>query len=120
VQELQHNKRRHKAVGTSAPPAIALTDDAVNIMVKRYNTPELQARVHTYLKSLKITSFRFDEKLDAYSTLMALTSEIKLSPMEPRQYQREIHAVEHLRNAVLGETWSNDVLRAMNPQTVSF
>jgi hypothetical protein len=51
-------------------------DDAVNIMVKRYNTPERQVRVHTYLKSLRFTSFRFDEKLDASSTLTALTSEI--------------------------------------------
>jgi hypothetical protein len=50
-------------------------DDAVNIMVKRYNTPERQARVHTYLKSLRFTSFRFDKKLDASSTLTALTSE---------------------------------------------
>jgi hypothetical protein len=40
-------------------------DDAVNIMVKRYNTPERQAHVHTYLKSLRFTSFRFDENLDA-------------------------------------------------------
>jgi hypothetical protein len=74
-------------------------------MVKRYNTPERQARVHTYLKSLRFTSFRFDEKLDASSTLTALTSETsKLSPMVPPQYQGEVHAVEHLRNAVLGET----------------
>jgi hypothetical protein len=90
-------------------------------MVERYNTPERQARVHTYLKSLKFTSFRFDEKLDASSTLTALTSEIsKLSPMGPPQYQGEVHAIEHLRNTVLGETWANDVLRAMNPQTISF
>jgi hypothetical protein len=96
-------------------------DDAVNIMVKRYNTPERQARVHTYLTSLRFTSFRFDEKLDASSTLTALTSEIsKLSPMGPPQYQGEVHAVEHLRNAVPGETWANDVRRAMNPQTISF
>jgi hypothetical protein len=80
-------------------------DDAVNIMVKRYNAPERQARVHTYLKSLRFTSFRFDEKLDASSTLTALTTEIsKLPPMGPPQYQGEVHAVEHLRNAVLGET----------------
>jgi hypothetical protein len=93
----------------------------VNIMVKRYNTPERQARVHTYLKSLRFTLFRFDEKLDASSTLTALTSEIlNLSPMGPPQYQGEVHAVEHLRNLVLGETWANDVLRAMNPQTISF
>jgi hypothetical protein len=96
-------------------------DDAVNTMVKRYNTPERQARVHTYLKSLRFTSLRFGENLDASSTLMALTSEIsKLSPMGSLQYQGEVHAVEHLRNAVLGETWANDVLRAMNPQTISF
>jgi hypothetical protein len=93
----------------------------VNITVKRCNTPERQAHVHTYLKSLRFTSFRFDEKLDASSTLTALTSEIsKLSPMEPPQYQGEVHAVEHLRNAVLCETRANDVLRAMNPQTISF
>jgi hypothetical protein len=93
----------------------------VNIMVKRYNTPERQARVQTYLKSLRFTSFRFGENLDASSTLTALTSEIsKLSPMRPPQYRGEIHAVEHLRNAVLGETWANDVLRAMNPLTISF
>jgi hypothetical protein len=98
-----------------------LFDDAVNIMVKRLNTPELQARVHTYLKSLRFTSFRFDEKLDAFSTLMALTSELsKLSPMGPPQCQGEVHAVEILRNAVLGETWAYDVLRAMSPQTISF
>jgi hypothetical protein len=30
------------------------------------------------------------------------------------------HAVEHLRNSILGETWANDVPRAMNPQTISF
>jgi hypothetical protein len=91
-------------------------------MVKRCNTPERQARVHTYLKSLRFTSFRFDEKLDASSTLTPLTSQIsKLSPMGPPQYQVEVHAVEHLRNAVLSETWANDVLRAMNPpQTISF
>jgi hypothetical protein len=90
-------------------------------MVKRYNTPERQTRVHTYLKSLRFTSFRFDEKLDASSTLTALTSVIsKLSPMGPPQYQGEVHAVEDLRNAVLGETCANDVLRAMNPQTISF
>jgi hypothetical protein len=93
----------------------------VNTMVKSYNTPERQARVHTYLKSLRFTSFRFDEKLDASSTLTALTIEIsKLSPMGPPQYQGEVHEVEHLRNAVLGETWANDVLRAMKPQTISF
>jgi hypothetical protein len=40
--------------------------------------------------------------------------------MGPPQYQGEVHAVEHLRNAVLGETWANDLLRAMNPQTISF
>jgi hypothetical protein len=39
--------------------------------------------------------------------------------MGPPQYQGEVHAVENLRNAVLGETWANDVLRAMNPQTIS-
>jgi hypothetical protein len=90
-------------------------------MVKRYNTPERQVRVHTYLKSLRFTSFRFDEKLDASSTLTALTSEIsKKKPMGPPQYQGEVHAVEHLRNAVLGDSWANDVLRAMNPQTISF
>jgi hypothetical protein len=90
-------------------------------MVKRCNTPERQARVLTYLKSLKFTSFHFDEKLDASSTLTALTSEIsKLSPMGPPHYQGEVHAVEHLRNAVLGETWANDVLRVKNPQTISF
>jgi hypothetical protein len=95
-------------------------DDAVNIMIKRYNTLERQARVHTYLKSPRFTSFRFDEKLDASSTLTALTSEIsKLSPMGPPQYQGEVHAVEDLRNAVLSETWANDVLRAMNSQTIS-
>jgi hypothetical protein len=43
-----------------------------------------------------------------------------LSPMGPPQYQGEVHAVEHLRNAVLGETWAIDVLRAMYPQTISF
>jgi hypothetical protein len=49
-----------------------------------------------------------------------LTSEIKqLSPMAPPQCQGEVHAVEHLRNAVLGETLANHVLRAMNPQTIS-
>jgi hypothetical protein len=96
-------------------------DDAVNIMVKRHKTPELQARVHTYLKTFRFTSFRFDEKLDASSTLTALTSEIsKLSPMGPPQYQGGVHAVEHLRNAVLGKTCANDVLRATNPQTISF
>jgi hypothetical protein len=59
-------------------------DDAVNIIVKRYNSPESQARVHTYQKSLRFTSFRSDEKLDASSTLTAFTSEIsKLSPMGP-------------------------------------
>jgi hypothetical protein len=58
-------------------------DDAVNIMVKRYNTPERQARVHIYLKCLRFTSFRLDENLDASSTLTALTSGIsKLSPMD--------------------------------------
>jgi hypothetical protein len=58
---------------------------------------------------------------DASSTLTALTSEIsKLSPMGPPQYQGEVHAVKHLRNAVLGETWANDLLRAVNPQTISF
>jgi hypothetical protein len=40
--------------------------------------------------------------------------------MGPHQCQGEVHAVEHLRNAVLGETWVNDVLRAMNPQAISF
>jgi hypothetical protein len=40
--------------------------------------------------------------------------------MGPPQYQGEVHAVKHLRNAVLGGTWANDVLRAMNPQTISF
>jgi hypothetical protein len=96
-------------------------DDAVSIMVQRYNTPERQARVHNYLKRLRFTSFRFDEKFDASSSLTALTSEIsKLSPMGSPQYQGEVHAVVHLRNAVLGETWANDVLRAMNPQTISF
>jgi hypothetical protein len=90
-------------------------------MFKRYNTPERQVLVHIYLKSLSFTSFRFDEKLDASSTLTVLTSEIsKLSPMGPPQYQGEVHAVEHLRNKVLGATWTNDVLRAMNPQTISF
>jgi hypothetical protein len=68
--------------------------DAVNIMLKRYNTPERQARVHTYLKSLRFTSFRFGENLDVSYTLTALTSEIsKLSPMGPPQYQGEVHAV---------------------------
>jgi hypothetical protein len=96
-------------------------DDAMNIMIKRYNTPERQARVHTYLKSLRFTSFGFDEKLNAFSTLTALISEIsKLSPMGPPQYQGEVHAVENRRNAVLGETWANDVLRVKNPQTISF
>jgi hypothetical protein len=96
-------------------------DDAVNIMDKRHNAPERQTRVHTYLKSLRFTSFRFDEKLDASSTLTALTSDIsKLSPMGPPQYQGEVHAVEHLRNAVLCVAWANDVLSAMNPQTISF
>jgi hypothetical protein len=28
-------------------------DDAVKVMVKHYNTPERQARVHSYLKSLR-------------------------------------------------------------------
>jgi hypothetical protein len=95
-------------------------EDAVNIMVKRYNTIEHQTRVHTSLKSLRFTSFRFDENLDAYSTLTVLTSEIsKLSPMGPPHYQGAVRAVEHLRNAVLGKTWASDVLRAMNPQTIS-
>jgi hypothetical protein len=77
--------------------------------------------VHTYLKSLRFTSFRFGENLDASRTLTSLTSETSnLSPMGPPQYQGEVDAVEHLRNAVLGETWANDVLRAMNPQTISF
>jgi hypothetical protein len=77
----------------------------VNIMVKCYNTPERQARVDSYLKSLSFTSFRFDEKLDASRTLTALTSEVsKLSPMGSPQYQGEVHAVEHLRNSELGET----------------
>jgi hypothetical protein len=90
-------------------------------MAKRYNNPERQTRMHTYLKSLRFISFRFGENLDASSTLTALTSEIsKLSQMGPPQYQGEIHAVEHPRNAVLGEMWANDVLRAMNPQTISF
>jgi hypothetical protein len=40
--------------------------------------------------------------------------------MGPPQYQDETHAVGHLRNAVLSETWAKDVLRAMNPQTISF
>jgi hypothetical protein len=65
-------------------------------------------------------SFRFDEKLDASSTLTALTSEIsKLTPMGPPQCHGEIHAVENLRNAVLGETW-RAISYAMNPQTISF
>jgi hypothetical protein len=103
------------------PKDVFTFDDAVNIMVKRYNTSERQARVHTYLKCLRFTSFRFDENLDASSTVTALTSEIsKLSPIGPPQYQGEVHAVEHLRNAVLGETWANDVLRAMHSQTISF
>jgi hypothetical protein len=89
-------------------------------MVKHYNTPERQARVHTYQKSLRFTSFRYDEKLDASSTLTALTSKIsKLSRMGPPHYQGEVHAVENLHNLVLCETWANDVLRAMNPQTIS-
>jgi hypothetical protein len=58
------------------PKDILTFDDAVNIMVKHYNTPERQARVHTYLTSLRFTSFRFDEKLDASRTLTVLTSEI--------------------------------------------
>jgi hypothetical protein len=90
-------------------------------MVNCNNIPERQARVHTYLESLRFTSFRFDEKLDASSTLKALTSEIsKLSPMGTPQHQGEVHAVEHLRNAVLGETWANDVLRAINPHDIVF
>jgi hypothetical protein len=61
------------------------------------------------MKSFRFTSFCFDEMLDASSTLTALTSEIsKLSPMGPPQYQGEVHAVEHLHNAVLGETWAKD------------
>jgi hypothetical protein len=40
--------------------------------------------------------------------------------MGPPQYQGEVNAAEHLRNAVLGETWANDDLRAMNPQTILF
>jgi hypothetical protein len=96
-------------------------DDAVNIMVKRYNTPQPQARVHIYLKCFRFTSFCFDEKPDASSTLTALTREIsKLSPMGPPHFHGDVHAVEHLRNAALGETWANDVLRAINPQTISF
>jgi hypothetical protein len=63
----------------------------------------------------------FWRKVDAPSTLTALTSEIsKLSPMGPPQYQGEVYAAEHLRNALLGETWAKDILRAMNPQTISF
>jgi hypothetical protein len=52
-------------------------DDAVNIIFKHYYTPGgRQARVHTYLKSLRFTSFRFDEKNDVSRTLTALTREI--------------------------------------------
>jgi hypothetical protein len=80
-------------------------------MVKRYNVPERQARVHTHLMSVRFTSFLFGEKLDASSTLTALTSEItQLSPMGPPQYQVEVHAAEHLHNAVLGERLTSDVL----------
>jgi hypothetical protein len=61
------------------------------------------------------------KSLIASSTLTALTSEItKLSPMRPPQYQGEFHTVKHLHNVVLAETWANDVLREMNPQTISF
>jgi hypothetical protein len=90
-------------------------------MVKLCNDSERQACVNTYLKSLRSRSLRFDEKFDASSTLTALTSEIsKLSPMGPFQYQGEVYAVENLRNAMLGETWANDVLRVMKPQMISF
>jgi hypothetical protein len=96
-------------------------DDAVNIKVKRCNKPERQDRVLTCLKSLSSASFRFGENLDASSTLTALANEIaKLSPMRAPQYQGEVHAVEHLRNAVIDETWANDFLSAMSPQTISF
>jgi hypothetical protein len=75
--------------------------DAVNVIVKRYDTPERQDRVHSSLKSLRFTSLRFGEKLDASSSLADLTSEItNLSPMEPPKYQGEVYAVEHLRSAV--------------------
>jgi hypothetical protein len=95
-------------------------DDAVNIIVKRYNTPERQARVHTNLESLRFTSFIFGEKFDAFSTLTALASELtELLPLGPPQYQVGFQAVEHLRNVVLCDTWANDVLCTMNAQTIS-
>jgi hypothetical protein len=54
-------------------------EDAVNIMVKCYNTPERQARVHTYLKSLRFTSFRFDEKLDTCYALLRIIPVVRNS-----------------------------------------
>jgi hypothetical protein len=102
VKSVLRTEHTHISPG---PEQLDLTRHAVNIMVERYNTPERQARVHTYLANLRFRLFRFGEKLDASSTLTALTSEIsKLAPMGPPQYQGEIHAVEHLHNAVLGET----------------
>lgn len=90
------------------------------MLEEEYNSDVRQARVKTYLNSLRVTTFIANCMESFVALAQIYNSTIKLSGQVSRQHQGDSHKVEFLRNVVFSMSWSKEPLSTVVTHNLTF
>jgi hypothetical protein len=126
VQSLKffHNAFRGEALRFyehSVIPVATIFAEAQELMTQHFSSRTRQNRAKEMLSKLKLEEFRRTKSLSTQQALEAVREQISiLAPQCPREYNSDTHRSDSLAQAVRGESWATEVLRAHGAEPCTY